>query len=68
MRAASVEFLKQLLNTPSPSGHEFRGQRVWLDYAKKFADETYSDAYGNSVAVLNTGGCWPVMRTKLRWP
>src|SRR5881394_2189586 len=56
MRAASVEFLKQLLNTPSPSGHEFRGQRVWLDYAKKFADETYSDAYGNSVAVLNKGG------------
>jgi len=56
MRAASLEFLKRLLNTPSPSGHEFRGQRVWLDYAKKFADETFSDAYGNTVAVLNKGG------------
>ena len=56
MRAASVEFLKRLLNTPSPSGHEFRGQRVWLDYAKQFADETFSDAYGNTVAVLNKGG------------
>src|SRR5690349_18363663 len=56
MRAASLEFLKRLLNTPSPSGHEIRGQRVWLDYAKQFADETFSDAYGNSVAVLNKGG------------
>jgi endoglucanase len=29
---------------------------VWLDYAKQFADETFSDAYGNCVAVLNKGG------------
>ena len=56
MRAASLEFLKRLLNTPSPSGYEVRGQRVWLDYAKQYADETFSDAYGNSVAVLNKGG------------
>ena len=56
MRTASLDFLKRLLNTPSPSGHEVRGQRVWLDYAKQFADETFSDAYGNCVAVLNKGG------------
>jgi endoglucanase len=56
MRAASLNFLKTLVNTPSPTGHETRGQRVWLDYAKKFADETFSDAYGNCVAVLNKGG------------
>jgi putative aminopeptidase FrvX len=56
MRDESLNFLKTLVNTPSPTGHEVRGQRVWLDYAKKFADETYSDAYGNCVAVLNKGG------------
>jgi len=56
MRAESLEFLKTLVNTPSPSGNELRGQRVWLDYAKQFADETYWDAYGNCVAVLNKGG------------
>src|SRR6516225_12061287 len=56
MREASLDFLRTLLNTPSPTGHETRGQRVWLDYAKKFADETFSDAYGNCVAVLNKGG------------
>ncbi len=47
---------RTLVNTPSPVGHEARGQRVWLDYAGQFADETFSDAYGNCVAVLNKGG------------
>jgi len=56
MRTESIEFLKTLVNTPSPSGNELRGQRVWLDYAKQFADKTYWDAYGNCVAVLNKGG------------
>src|SRR5437899_9787462 len=56
MRESSLNFLKTLVNTPSPSGHEVRGQRVWLDYVKPFADETFSDAYGNCVAVLKKGG------------
>ena len=56
MREQSLNFLKTLVNTPSPVGHEVRGQRVWLDYAREFADETFSDAYGNCVAVLNKGG------------
>lgn len=56
MREQSIQFLKTLVNTPSPVGHEVRGQRVWLDYVTKSADETYSDSYGNCVAVLNKGG------------
>lgn len=56
MKTKSLEFLKTLVNTPSPSGHEFRGQRVWLDHLKPFADETFTDAYGNAVAILNKGG------------
>ena len=32
MRDESLNFLKKLVNTPSPTGHESRGQRVWLDY------------------------------------
>jgi endoglucanase len=61
MRDESVQFLERLVNTPSPSGHEARGQRVWLDYVTPFADETFSDAYGNTVAVLNKGGSPRVM-------
>jgi putative aminopeptidase FrvX len=56
MRSESLQFLEHLVNTPSPSGHEARGQRVWLDYVAPFADETFTDAYGNAVAVLNKGG------------
>jgi putative aminopeptidase FrvX len=61
MREQSLNFLRTLVNTPSPVGHETRGQRVWLDYASQFADETFSDAYGNCVAVLNKGGSPRVM-------
>ena len=61
MRDASLKFLQKLVNTPSPTGHESRGQRVWLDYAGQFADTTWSDAYGNCVAVLNRGGSPRVM-------
>jgi putative aminopeptidase FrvX len=56
MRAESLNFLQKLVNTPSPSGFESRGQKIWLDYVRNFADETRTDAYGNAVAVLNKGG------------
>ena len=56
MRKESFEFLKTLLTTPTPSGYESPGQRVWCDYARQFADEVSTDAYGNAVAVLNPGG------------
>ena len=56
MHEQSLNFLRTLVNTPSPTGYEVRGQRVWLDYVKPFADETFSDTYGNCVAVLNKGG------------
>jgi endoglucanase len=61
MRTESLQFLETLVNTPSPVGHETRGQRVWLDYAGAFADETFSDPYGNCVAVGNKGGSPRIM-------
>jgi putative aminopeptidase FrvX len=56
MRDESLQFLQRLVNTPSPSGNELPGQRVWLDYARPLADSTRTDAYGNCVATFNTGG------------
>ena len=61
MREQSIQFLEKLLNTPSPPGHEARGQRVWLDYVAPFADETFTDPHGNAVAVLNKGGSPRIM-------
>ncbi len=61
MRKESLDFLETLVNTSSPSGHEARGQKVWMEYARQYADETFSDAYGNCVAVLNQGGSPRIM-------
>jgi len=55
MRAETFEFLRSLLNTPTPSGFEAPGQRVWSDYARRFANEVRSDKYGNTIAVVNAG-------------
>ena len=51
MQKRHREFLDALLTTPSPSGFETQGQRVWVDYVSQFADRVETDAYGNAVAV-----------------
>jgi len=61
MREESYAFLKTLLETPSPSGFEVRGQRVWADYARAAAKTVESDSYGNMFATLNAGGSLKVM-------
>ncbi|MFA1611943.1 M20/M25/M40 family metallo-hydrolase [Halobellus rubicundus] len=48
-------FLTDLLTTASPSGFESAGQRVWLDYVRAFADDVWTDDYGNAVAVHEGG-------------
>lgn len=53
MRPESREFLTQLLNTPSPTGFETAGQRVWLDYLKPYVDTYFTDTYGTVVGVVN---------------
>jgi endoglucanase len=55
MEETQREFLYDLLETPSPSGYEVRGQRVWVDYVSAFADEVRTDEYGNAVAVHEGG-------------
>ena len=61
MRPESLAFLTQLLNTPTPSSEEARGQRVWLDYVAPFADKVETDTYGNALAVLNPEGSPKIM-------
>src|ERR1700733_7609131 len=61
MRPESLEFLTHLLNTPTPSSQEARGQRVWLDYLVPFADKGETGTYGNAIAVLNPEGSPKIM-------
>lgn len=53
MRKESLEFLKQLLATPSPSGCEEEIQKVCKAYMAKHVDEIYKDVHGNQYHVLN---------------
>ena len=50
MEHTSHEFLRQLLETPSPSGFEQAIQQVVRNYAKSFADEVRTDSHGNVFA------------------
>ncbi|HKL28341.1 MAG TPA: M20/M25/M40 family metallo-hydrolase [Natrialbaceae archaeon] len=59
METRQREFLEELLETPSPSGYETAGQRVWIDYVSEFADEVRTDEYGNAVAVHEGTGDGP---------
>jgi len=49
---ADKEFLFRLLETPSPTGHEMEGQRVWSKYVARAADKVECDAYGSTWASL----------------
>jgi endoglucanase len=51
MDDARRTLLSDLLSTPSPSGFEAVGQRTWIDYVREFADDVWTDDYGNAVAV-----------------
>lgn len=51
--ATSLKFFEQYINNPSPTGFEWEGQRLWLDYLKPYVDDTFTDAYGTAVGVIN---------------
>lgn len=53
MNASSHDFLFDLLETPSPTGFETAGQRVWTQYVDGFSDDVDSDAYGTAWATVH---------------
>ena len=53
MRKESLDFLKRMLKTPSPSGFEEKIQKVCRAYAQPFVDEVYKDVHGNQYHVRN---------------
>lgn len=52
----AIDFLEELLITPSPTGFEANGQRKWAEYTRGFADNVEADAYGSAFAQLNAEG------------
>ena len=53
MRAESLQFLKDLIAAPSPSGFEQPAQRVVRERMKAVADQISTDVHGNVIAVKN---------------
>jgi putative aminopeptidase FrvX len=56
MNSKAKEVLFRLLNTPSPTGFEAEGQKIWMNYVRPFADSLENDAYGNAWATLTGSG------------
>ncbi|SDL82370.1 endoglucanase [Salinimicrobium catena] len=49
----SIEFLEKYLNNAAPTGYEWEGQKLWMDYMKPYVDEFITDTYGTAVGVIN---------------
>ena len=57
----SEKFLYQYLNATSPTGFEWEGQQVWVDYIKKYVDEIELDTYGTAYGIINPGQPYKVV-------
>jgi len=56
----ALEFLRNYINTPSPTGFECRlphggktGQQLWVEYMKQYSDDFFVDTYGTAVGIIN---------------
>ena len=57
----SLTFLEKYLNNAAPTGYEWDGQKIWMDYLKPYADEFITDTYGTAVAVINPKATYKVV-------
>ena len=48
-----MNFLESYLNNAPPTGYEWTGQKLWMDYLKPYVDEFITDTYGTAVGVIN---------------
>ncbi|MCA0972828.1 M20/M25/M40 family metallo-hydrolase [Halobacillus litoralis] len=61
MNKNRLNFLLELLNTPSPSSFEMEIQKRWMKEMENYADEIRTDHAGNAIAVLNPDAEFKVM-------
>ncbi len=56
-----MDFLEKYLNNASPTGYEWTGQKLWMDYLKPYVDEFITDTYGTAVGVINPDAKYKVV-------
>lgn len=49
----SMDFLEKYLNNAAPTGYEWEGQKLWMNYLKPYVDKFITDTYGTAVGVIN---------------
>src|SRR5690606_41983234 len=57
----SLKFFEKYINNPSPTGSEWEGQRLWLEYLKPYVDKTYIDNYGTAMGIINPDAPYKVV-------
>ena len=53
LNKSSINFLEKYLNNSAPTGYEWTGLKLWMDYLKPYVDEFITDNYGSAVGVIN---------------
>ncbi len=61
IKASSEKFLEQYINNPAPTGFEWGGQQMWLDYIRPYIDDYFTDNYGTAVGVINSEADYKVV-------
>ncbi|WP_411831069.1 M42 family metallopeptidase [Mariniflexile sp. AS56] len=56
-----MDFLETYLNNAAPTGYEWTGQKLWMDYLKPYVDEFITDTYGTAVGVINPDAKYKVV-------
>ena len=57
----SLTFLEKYLNNAAPTGYEWEGQKIWMDYLKPYVDTFITDTYGTAVGVINPDAKYKVV-------
>lgn len=58
---SSYQFLRNYINNPSPTGFEYSGQKLWMEYLRQNVDEIFTDPYGTAVGVINPKAAFKVV-------
>ena len=48
----SLKFLEAYLNNAAPTGYEWEGQKLWMDYLNPYVDTFITDTYGSLLGSL----------------
>lgn len=57
----SLNFLEKYLNNPAPTGYEWSGQKIWMNYLNPYVDKFITDTYGTAVGIINPNAKYKVV-------